>query len=153
MIDISWVMRDSSYFTKEMLQDYILNNVGGSSLTFLEFVTGLKPAKLLKFTLMEKQMDGKYFRLVSKRIHDSFHSRGGSREPALVYGFKVDKRFQSGGEGSNCHTGHGLVFDEANAVDAGDNMVSHSMLLIGSRYCYRRGDYMFSLQNGGRDSS
>jgi hypothetical protein len=144
MIDISSVMRDSEYFTKKMLEDYILMAAGGSSLTFLLSATGVEPEQLVMIT--PKLDDSKTFRFMSKRIYDRFHSEGGAREPALVYGFRVDARFQSGGYG-NCHTDAGLVFDKANAVKTGDKLVTHSMLLVGARYDYLKGEYFFALQN------
>jgi hypothetical protein len=147
MIDTSWVMRDSNYFTKEMLKDYILNEAGGSSLTFLKFITGLEVEDLLTYTPIPKKISEIDFRQNFQAIHDHFHSYNGSLEPALVHGFKVDARFKSGAEGTNCHTAPGLVFDKANAVMAGGKMVSHSMLLIGARYCFLNDDYMFCLQN------
>jgi len=153
MIDTSWVMRESSYFNKEMLENYILNTAGGSALSFLTFLTGLEPEHLITDQLhIVKEVGLTKFQKRAKEIHDDFHSRCGSREPGLVVGFNVDKLFQSGnltsdGTKTNSFTDPGLVYDKENAVMLGGKIVTHSMILIGSQYCSKQGEYMFSLQN------
>jgi len=95
MLDISWYIRE--FFAREGLKTFLVNGVGGSSITFLCNITGIDydPVLASSNRMMKKSEDETSFNQELALIRDKFKRCG---EPALVSSFAIEEDFKESGK-------------------------------------------------------